>query len=214
MLYPITCVDNFFDNPDDIKNYAKTLDYNYSKEGKWPGERRNYLHEINFNFFNWCSEKILSIYFPQIHECLEWSAKMQFQKINGSEYDHEGWVHKDNSDNEFTSIIYLSKESNCGTSIYKQKLDNFIPNGKEKQKGYLNKKTNLKSLKETNNKFEKTITFNSIYNRIILFDGGYLHGADNFGKEERLTLITFFSNVRIKNSGVCLKYPISEMKRV
>ena len=51
MLYPITCVDNFFDTPDDIKNYAKTLDYNYSKEGKWPGERSNHLHEINFNFY-------------------------------------------------------------------------------------------------------------------------------------------------------------------
>jgi hypothetical protein len=214
MLYPITCVDNFFDNPNDIKNYAETLNYSHCLEGNWPGERSNYLHEINPAFFNWCSEKILSIYFPQIHEYLEWSAKMQFQRINGSEYNHEGWIHKDNIDSEFTAIIYLSEESKCGTSIYKPKLDNFINYAKEKKEGYLNKKTNLKCLKENNSKFEKTINFDSSYNRIILFDGGYLHGADNFGKEERLTLITFFSNIKITKPEICLKYPVSEMKRI
>ena len=214
MLYPITCVDNFFDNPNEIKNYAESLDYTLSQDGKWPGERSDYLHEINPGFFNWCCKKTLSIYFPQVHEYLEWSATMQFQRINGSDYDHEGWIHKDNDDNEFTSIVFLSEENKCGTSFYKPKLDSELIYLNDKHLGYKNQKTNLNLLKEANSKFEKTITFDSTYNRMISFDGGYAHGADNFGTNERLTLITFFSNIKATLPNLSLKYPISEMKRI
>jgi len=43
----------------------------------------------------------------------------------------------------------------------------------------------------------KTLEFSSLKNRMILFDSSNFHGVNNFGKKqkERLTLITFFTNI-------------------
>ena len=69
-------------------------------------------------------------------------------------------------------------------------------------------------LNESNEQFEKTLTFDSIFNRFIMFDGSNFHSADSFtdknDDEDRLTLITFFKHVQIPD----MKYPITTMKRL
>ena len=49
--YPLTCIDNFFENPSSIVNYANTLSYEADEEGRWPGYRSQPLHIINPDFF-------------------------------------------------------------------------------------------------------------------------------------------------------------------
>ena len=50
-----------------------------------------------------------------------------------------------------------------------------------------------KQLEAHNNKFNETIYFESVYNRLIIFNSNDFHGVKNFkiGSEPRLTFITF-----------------------
>ena len=60
--------------------------------------------------------------------------------------------------------------------------------------------------------FEKILTVDSFFNRLMLFDSNHFHSANNFFDEnisnDRLTLISFISNIHKKDS--ILKYSINE----
>ena len=42
MGFPSLIVDNFFDYPDKVIDFANTLEYNKSVDGRWPGKRSNF----------------------------------------------------------------------------------------------------------------------------------------------------------------------------
>ena len=70
-----------------------------------------------------------------------------------------------------------------------------------------------KKARDANNKgYEKTLGVESIYNRLLIFDSYQYHGVENFYdenvKEERLTLITFFSQIQGVNT-----FPIPNVRR-
>ena len=216
MLWPNFCIDNFFQNPDSVVDFSKTLKF-YKSKGKFPGERTKPLHEINYDFFLKVTKKIVACLYPNDLENLEWKALQFFQKIKPQEHLTKGFIHQD-IEREFTSIVYLS--SNDSNTCFYKRLKEDIPNHiKIKEDIYLNKKqSNLKfekSLKEDHNSYEKTIEFKSIKNRMILFDGSADHGVESFGKkneQERLTLITFFSSI-YRTDGEALKFHSNECKR-
>jgi hypothetical protein len=217
MLWPTICIDDFFNDPFYVKNFADTLDFKKDPEGKWPGERTELLHNINSDFFNYTTVKIMSVLFPMNYKKLNWKATQMFQRTDGNIYNNNGWVHTDFD--EFTSIIFLSNHKKCGTSLFKKKkITSKVINNEFKHECYKNtekiKSGEEKYLKENNDQFEKTLTLNSRFNRLILFDSSNLHAAEKYGEEnlneDRLTLITFFTAI-IGNEN---KYPISEMKRL
>jgi len=219
MIWPFICVDNFFEEPLKVKEFADSLKYFKSEEGRWPGFRSNVMHEENNKFFNWSTKKIVSLFYPmQVREAT-WIAEQTFQRIPGDLFKNKGWVHTD-GDYEFTAIIYLSEHKNCGTSLYKSKTFGAAPiNEFEKRKRYLNtdkitEKEEKEFLNENNNQFEKILEIPSLFNRLIIFDASNLHAAENFYneniKEDRLTLITFFKDLRVPD----IKYPIPEMRRI
>ena len=218
MKWPITCVDNFFDNPDEIVKFANTCEYEKPNDGKWPGRRTKPLHLIDFNFFKKVITKIISLIYPMQTYNVQLIANSYFQKIKGSDYVNEGWVHDDRG-MEFTSIIYLTKDNNCGTSIFKGKNFNVYPiNEHKKREKYANLNnisgaTEKIYLKQNNDQFKKTCSFTSEYNRIVNFDSHNFHAVDNYGnndESERLSLITFFEDVYFPK----IKFPITEMKRI
>ena len=91
-----------------------------------------------------------------------------------------------------------------------------MQNNEEKKKIYktLNLKNEKKLLKENNDSFEETISFNSKFNRVIMFDSSLHHAAQKFVEEnieeDRLTLIGFFNNINANN----IKYPVVENNRL
>jgi hypothetical protein len=219
MIWPFICVDNFFEDPLKVKEFAYSLKYFKSPEGRWPGLRTEYMHEVNYNFFNYTTKKIISLIYPINSRDATWFAEQTFQRIPGNLFKNKGWIHTD-ANYEFTAIIYLSDHKNCGTSIYKPKNLGAVPiNEQRKRERYLNinektEKEEKEFLKENNDQFEKTLEVPSIFNRLIIFDAANFHAAENFHneniKEDRLTLITFFKNIQIPN----IKYPIPEMRRI
>lgn len=218
MIFPIIIVDNFFSEPNKVKDFSKNLVYEKDFEGRWPGERSEPIHEVNFNLFNYFHLKILSILYPNDYENMSYTASCNFQRISKDRHPHEGWVHKDAG--EITAIVYLSEHENCGTSLWKPK-DFYTQNlSAEKKHHYFKKdyfdKDQLKHIKEHNDKYTKVLEVPSFYNRLLLFDSNHHHSASNFidqnVREDRLTLITFIDNINLPNSAA--KYPITESRRL
>jgi|TARA_R100001163_G_C5052790_1_gene189395 hypothetical protein len=219
MLYPTYVIDNFFPNPDEVVKFSKSLDFKRDTNlGKWPGERTRLMHEINPRFFQYTTKKILSLIFSNNFPNVNWDAQQYFQKVPCDKDVKQGWVHND-SDYQLTAIVYLSKHKGCGTSIY-QKNDFFTTskNYRIKEEYYSqNKKFDKRyyqALEENNSCFTKTIEVESVYNRLVLFDGAQWHGVNGFYdkniSEDRLTLITFFHDI----SGYNLKFPVPELNRM
>jgi len=225
MNFPSLQVNNFFDNPDYILNYANSL--TYEKENLYPGTRTKPLHILNKELFKDINSKIIRLLYPKwdIYSQIEWSALSMFQKIN---YDDvklhmlneknpgKGWVHNDN-EIKFTAIVYLSKGKDNGTAIYskddgftlvrvkEQQIKYDYYNGKEQSKDIY-----LQSLNENINSYNIECLFNSSYNKLIGFDGSNPHGAFFNLKpdDERITFISFFTDI------IAPYFPVPEMRRV
>ena len=52
MYYPLYYTTNFFDNPDEIRQWAMSLEFTKPEDGLYPGARTKLLHELDTNFFD------------------------------------------------------------------------------------------------------------------------------------------------------------------
>lgn len=219
MLYPTVIVDDFFKYPNKIKELSQDLIYEKDNEGRWPGVRSKPLHEVNYDFFNFLHIKIFSILYPNNHERINYSAQTYFQKVSGTRHPHPGWIHSDHPD-EFTAIVYLSDHKNCGTSLWKKKSFYITEStSRQKMKYYKNNvfnKEHSDAINKHNSNYNKILTVDSIFNRLLIFDSSQNHSAEGFVdkdiKEDRLTLITFVKKVNLTDCQI--KYPIVESNRL
>ena len=215
MQWPTLIVDNFFTDPQAVVKLSKTLKYTRAENGRWPGTRSASLHEVDKDFFLWSTQKIMALLYPMERDTLQWQANQHFQRVPQGTYGEEGWVHSDLA-YEFTSIIYLSNHLQSGTCLYEGKHFNLNPKyQEEKEKFYrdLKDKKRMKKYKDKNNsRFTKKVELFSNFNRLVLFDGSNWHASNNSdaGKGDRLTLISFFKNIKCKN----MQPHIAAMRRI
>ena len=206
-LIPATILDNFLENPNEIRDWALSLDYSKSSSnGRYPGKRTKLLENINPPFHQYVTKKIISIFADPNKVIGESSSS--FQLITN--YEGNGWIHQD-TDSQITAILYLSKESkiNCGTSLYEIKSPNIF-NLTPERKAYIKDRENhhstgkipsniLKQKNEfENNNFNKTLDIKDKFNRIFCFSSNHYHAANFFSPnngEDRLTYISFIHNL-------------------
>ena len=229
MLYPNLQVHNVFRQPDQVVEYAKSLEYIQDPEGRWPGKRSKFVHVLNYDLFNMVCKRTLAVLYPMNYHHMRFKAHSQFQTIPAAHAGGEGWIHQDIY-SQITCIIYLSHHDNCGTNLYipenevmrptfeKNNSESFDVN-KIKETHYLQNKpfddTYYKALKINNSNYIKTTSFNSIYNSMVVFDGHTHHNANGFVDSncpgDRLTLVTFFDDI---TSSETLKYSGSELLKI
>ena len=213
MKWPTIVIDDFLDDPDEIVKIANSFTYQKGPDGKWPGERSLFQADTQLDSF--LLSRILKAVYPNTdnkEETLKYKAQAYFQKITQKE---EGWIHSDEPF-EFTAILYLTKNKKGGTSLYKPK--SFRCSQKHSQYKFQYYQTGIKpegyekALRENNNQFEETMYFESIYNRLIVFDSYQIHGVKEYNtssNEPRLTYVGFFEEV----IGLNLKTGVLESKR-
>ena len=215
MLWPFFCIDNFFDNPDEIVEYAKTLEFLPCQN---PGTRTAALNFVDQDFFFWVNKKILSVLYPMNYQDIAYQATSTFALVPPN-LEHDGWVHEDTC--EFSSIIYLSKQKDCGTTIFspkKQHLKKYETQDKKAQYfwDYSNTEGVAEEKDKNNENFEESIIVKPKYNRLIIFDAKMAHAAQPYmsstSDEPRLTLNSFFTN--LTNTDGSIKYHGAEMRRV
>lgn len=211
--FPITIVDNFYENPDLVRDYALSLDYNSSIDGRWPGTRTEHLGLINRNFFQTFTNKLFSLFFDFEKTDLDWQVETSFQKISpfGKNRDNilnDGWIHHDSY--HFSGIIYLNPDDSLysGTNIYRLKSGESADCPQKTKflhysgsKNFDEKEYELEK-QYNNDKFEETVVIKNVYNRLVLFEGGVYHGVPTYyteSGESRLTQV-FFVNELISSS--------------
>ena len=234
-FFPVS-VDNFFDNPNSIVEYAKSLPKESSSTGNWPGKRTRPLWEIDEELNNAILYKILSCYYDLSYQSINWeSSSLQFQEIpafskNKNDTKNRGWIHFDESERyhadyggfEVAGLIYLTPDidPDSGTSLFtlKQQIDKeFVTYRKQYVKHLLYKENYsvdedyyAKKIKEVEKIFIEKTRFANIYNRMIMYDINEFHRANSFynkdGKDARLTLVFFIGGL---DAG---KYPLERIR--
>jgi hypothetical protein len=197
---PTIVIDNFYEEPDLWREYALSQEFYKGDRGSWPGLRTKLLHELDDNIFRVTLRKLLMVMAQYGYsEFLE--LQTAFQMIDGT-YGR-GWVHDDDPKLNIAGVIYLNKEAplDAGTTIYKDQndfngdkytemfMDDVLLASPEERSKY------EKYREEQVAHFEKTVTVESVYNRLILFDTRNWHSAEKFFgnsvESSRLTQVVF-----------------------
>lgn len=210
-MVPITIVDDFLEYPDQVIEFANSLEYAKDPINRWPGVRSRWLHEVDRPFFDNFCNKMFSIFFDIEDQNFRWEVNLAFQKV--SNVFNRGWIHTD-SGNYMTGIVYLNKECNpkSGTSIMSKKVLAPIFPQKVKEE-FIKSEIETEETKEAyeglENQFEECVAFRNKFNRFIIFPSHLHHKAQDFDNSgDRLTLIIFVKNV------TATKMPLSNMRQI
>jgi hypothetical protein len=211
--FPTICVDNFYDDPDNIvqtaKNFGEYTPAPKDKNYTFPGIRSCHIGEKDKKLFDVFTKKFFSNFYNFEKENVMWEVESYFQIIypNQNINLNEGWIHTEN-DHVVSGIIYLNDISDfdAGTSLFEKKneIKQSIYNPKDvlemKKRFFSGEITDeselekyVKMRNEHNSQYNQVLKFGSKYNRLIAFDSKTPHKANSFSvfREPRLTQ-TFF----------------------
>ena len=223
MISP-SCVHNFYENPDSVRDFALSLDFKPPRINEnYPGFRTKCLSKIDIDFFNYSLEKFLSSLFDS-KSIPKFSASTHFQKIYTFNPDRHhpingGWAHQDDDvpHSTLAGVVYLNKNTclESGTEIlslkkghenYKPSYEDVLISRSLFHKHSLDDKDidkNLysKTIQKHNSKFDTIVEFKNVYNKLIAYDGVMWHKQPSFWvlEEFRLTQVYFIKFER-KNS--------------
>jgi hypothetical protein len=209
------CVDDFFENPDTIREFGLSLEKQPDSTGAWPGLRTTSLHNIDPTFSNSFLMKVFSCYFDFLHHDISWSnSVVYFQQIpkfsnNKDDIKNVGWIHQD-IEFDFAGLVYLTPniDVDSGTSLFNLKNENekFIKFQRHKTLLNLNQRMEdseyEKEYSENLKKYYEKTRFNNVYNRLICYDAKEFHRANNFfsSSDDRLTLVFFVKGINYDSS--------------
>jgi len=185
-------IDNFYKNPDDIRNYA--LLQNFSETGSFPGYRtkrsfgnnelyqhlKSYLNNIGYNiiFFNMSIHSIGNCKFTYSiasHKAKSWIHKDTIPTDIFDNYNIENSIH-------MAGIVYLTPNApfNSGTIFYEFDYEN-------------NKNvTDIDKYTFNTTKWKKTDVIGNVYNRMILFNSQKYHSINKlFGTNKYNGRLTY-----------------------
>lgn len=214
---PITIVDGFFKNPDEIRQ--KALGFNYDIKSNSPGFRTASLELIDIDLFSLISKKIFSLFLNLDKENLNFELSIHFQ-YTPKQFEC-GWAHMDIGD-YCAGVIYLTPNppKETGTIIFDDLLnvnvEEVLKLQKVKENYYSNgiKHKDYDEMREKNNSFvNKNITVENIYNRALLYPANYMHSENKVfgGTKENSRLACVFFLKKISASGL---FPIDRANKI
>lgn len=211
--FPILCVDNFYESPDDVVNFALSQKFQKSKFGYHQGKRTLPLHQTNKTIFNYLCAKLFSIFYNFEKENLKWNVISNFDLNDKIDKDvGSGWIHQDDNKYLLAGLIYLNKswEDSVGTKIYKKIKDCDESMNDCKVNYFLEKisKVEYLSTKEKyNSSFVEVANFQPVYNRMICYDSSYFHGIGDLTKLKTNRLVQVFFVEMLKTD----KFPLERI---
>jgi hypothetical protein len=197
LFFPTLIVDNFFEEPDKVRNFALNLEYKKDTDNRWPGKKSELLHNVEPLFFDLVMCKIINLFISNSTD-INYNSFMTFQLVDDT-YD-SGWVHEDSGSSVLTSIIYLTPGQISGTSLYKKndtikyRDSTFV---KEKREVFALQQSNEKTKNLHNEQYTESVNIKGQYNRMIIFESHNYHAAHKFIGDtldtSRLTLVSFIN---------------------
>ncbi len=220
-LYPVTVIENFYENPDAIRKFALAQKYTFCHERQnleyvYPGSRTKDLFDLDSTLHEKICKKMISVFHNTEYDYMRWAISTNFQSVT-EEYK-DGVIHTDQN-TIFAAVLYLTPDAplNSGTSLFK-------PNKKFDEKKYLS------ALEENDRKFrsgeivmdtsyhdmfDEIVCVNNVYNTLILYEGRHYHAANQFfGKtmaDSRLAQVFFINKIDAQKQSV---FPLSRSKAI
>lgn len=204
-LYPVTILENFYENPDAIRTFALSQKYKFRHQINgaqyvFPGCRTKDLSVINKPLFESVSKKIISLFHNEEHDVMRWGITSSFQSVS-SDYG-EGVIHTDHN-TVFAAVLYLTPGAplQAGTSLFKpnanfdaEKYEQSLKeNDKRFDQGKLIMDTSYHEM------FDEVLRVNNVYNTLILYEGRHYHAANKFFgktiKDSRLAQVFFVNKI-------------------
>lgn len=192
MGYTLQIIDNFYNNPDEVRAHALAQDFNV--DGNYPGHRTK--PHLNQSTKDWVAHHLGGvhgeIYWPEDPD--SYCGAYQYTTSRD-----RTWIHAD-STTTWAGVIYLTPDApvSGGTALYRHKKTGLetpprLPNG-EINESLLGE---IYSDSQDYTKWEETCRVGNVYNRLVLYRGDFFHAScDYFGttKENGRLFQTLFFN--------------------
>ena len=220
-LYPVTVINDFYENPDAIRQFALAQKYTFRHEETgldyvYPGCRTQDLHSLEASLQAIILKKLVSVFHITEHDRMRWAISSSFQSV--SEIYKEGVIHTD-SNTIFAGVLYLTPNAplNSGTSLYRKnasfnqdKYQQACDQNTERFKtGQITMDTGFHSM------FDEVVRVNNVYNTLILFEGDIFHAANQFfGKtleDSRLAQVFFINKIDANKAS---SFPLNRTKAI
>ena len=217
-LYPVAIIENFYENPDAIREFALKQEYTYCHERKnveyvYPGSRTKDIYDLDPELQSKIIQKLVSVFHNSEYDYMRWGISTNFQSVT-KEYA-EGVIHTD-TNTIFAGVLFLSPNAplDAGTSLYRK--GPLFDEGKYKAALALNEREFREGKIVMNtahhDMFEEIVRVNNVYNTLIVYEGRHFHSANKFFgsniENSRLTQVFFVNNIDAK------KYNVFPIKRV
>jgi hypothetical protein len=187
MKVNLIVADDFYDNPDDVRNFA--LSQEFAVRGNYPGLRtRSFLNESH-------KEVISSLVSHAGGGVTDWLLDETGDGYTGAfqicTAEDRTWIHSDYN-NMWAGVCYLTPDAplSAGTALYRHK--------ESKDRASIDNKDHGEDARDYT-KWEIVDKVGNIYNRLILYPGKLFHASiDYFGNNlyNGRLFQTFFFNTR------------------
>jgi hypothetical protein len=204
-LYPVTVIENFYENPDAIRKFALAQKFVFCHNRKnfeyvYPGGRTKDIVDINPVLHEKICKKLVSVFHNSEHDYMRWAISTSFQSVT-EEYK-QGVIHTDQN-TIFAGVLYLTPDAplNSGTSLFR-KNKNF--NEQEYERAFIENHNRFKEGKiamttDYHNMFDEIVRVNNVYNTLIIYEGSHFHAANQFFgktlKDSRLAQVFFINKI-------------------
>lgn len=192
MAYSLQIIDNFYSNPEEVRQFALSQDFNV--DGNYPGHRTQ-------SFLSDSTKEYIERHLSPMHGEIYWPSGEDnycgaFQYTTSRD---RTWIHADSA-TTWAGVLYLTPDAplSGGTGLFKHKATGLygtpkLPNG-ETNHNLLNM---IYEDAQDYTKWEMTDRVANVFNRLVLYRGDYFHASlDYFGKDLHTGRLfqTFFFN--------------------
>ncbi|HSI44411.1 MAG TPA: DUF6445 family protein [Methylotenera sp.] len=204
-LYPVTIIENFYENPAAIRKFALAQKYTFCKDREnleyvYPGSRTKDIFDLDKNLHEKICKKLVSVFHNSEYDYMRWAISTSFQSVT-EEYG-KGVIHTDQN-TIFAAVLYLTPDAplDTGTSLFRK-------NGKFDEKKYLQAlATNDTRFRDGqivmdttyHDMFDEIVRVNNVYNTLIIYEGRHFHAANEFFgknlKDSRLAQVFFINKI-------------------
>lgn len=178
-----TIIDDFYADPDSVREYALGLDFTVS--GNYPGLRTEpcsnqgeYIDNIKLSLEKIINKKITEFPLENYNTAFQYTTE-----------GAQTWVHHDEM--SYAAVVYLTPNAplDSGTAIYRHTLTGIMKHGPEQPLDF-----NKFSIPEE--QWEIVAEAKNVYNRLVIYDAMYYHRSvlPGFGtnKHDGRLFQTFF----------------------
>lgn len=220
-LYPVTIIENFYENPDAIRKFALAQQYTRCGDHKdmkygWPGARTKDLFDLDKKMFEQVCKKLVSVFHNTDNDHMRWVITTSFQS---STADYGSGVMHTDTNTIFAGVLFLTPDAplEAGTSIYRKNKS--FTQQKYESALAVNDKTYQSNGKiaptDYHSMFDEVVRVNNVYNTLVLFEGHNYHTANQFFgdtlENSRLTQVFFINKIDAQKQSV---FPLSRVQAV